>query len=103
MRCIVLQDADGAHLGFMLCSRDLVETSGDCVFVALPARPELVHTPGAEALFDRRNAGESAWHVQGREPLSMIVRTPDSAADLFIEFGGPGPGPGRWGVGFGDD
>jgi hypothetical protein len=96
MRSVVLQNAEGAHLGFMLCSADLDQPSGDCVFVAVPTHAELLDTPAACLLRTRREAGESSWRVVSREPLSVVVRTPGVAAELFIEIGGPGMG--QWGV-----
>jgi hypothetical protein len=96
MKVVVLQNADGAHLGFMLCSPDLGQSAGGCVFVAIPNHAELFATPAAELLFERRNAGESLWQLVGREPLSVVVRTPGLSAELFIELGKSGAG--HWGV-----
>src|SRR5262245_45696391 len=96
MRSVVLQTADGAHLGFMLCSADLDQASGDCVFVAVPMQAELLDTPAAGLLLARREAGESSWRVVGLDPLSVVVRTPGLDAELFIEPGGSSPG--HWGV-----
>jgi hypothetical protein len=101
MRCVVLQNADGAHLGFLLCSPDLGQPSGDCVFIAVPGQAELFDTPAAAPLFERRVAGESAWQVISREPLCVVVRTPGLPAELFIELGGSGRG--QWGLGSGPD
>jgi hypothetical protein len=101
MKCVVLQNADGAHLGFMLCSPDLGRPSGDCVFVAVPTRAELFETPAAELLFRRREAGESAWRAVGREPRTVVVRTPGLPDEMFIELDGSGTG--EWGVGSGPD
>lgn len=97
MKCVVLQNADGAHLGFMLCRPDLGQPAGDCVFVAVPRQPELLDTPEAELLFRRREAGENTWRVRGREPLSVVVRTPGLPEEtMFVEFGGLDSG--QWGV-----
>ncbi len=101
MKGVALQNAVGAHLGFMLCSVDLGEPSGECVFIAVPVRADLFDTPEAEVLFQRREAGESAWLVSGRDPLLVVVRTPGLPTEMFLEFDGPGPG--RWGVGSGSD
>jgi hypothetical protein len=101
MKCVVLQSADGANLGFMLCNPDLGQPSGDCVFVAAPAQADLFDTPAAQLLFQRQGAGESAWQVIRREPLSVVVRTPGLPAEMFIEFGGSSVG--QWGVGSGSD
>ena len=100
MRCIVLQDAVGAHLGFMLCNPDLSQPAGDCVFMAMPFQAELFDTSAAELLFRRREAGESTWQIVAREPLSVVVRTPGVPADLFVKLGGS---DGHWGVGSGVD
>lgn len=96
MKCVVLQNADGAHLGFMLCSPDLGQPSGDCVFMAAPGQAELFETPAAERLFQRRAAGESAWEVTGRAPLSVVVRTPGLADELLIELDDQGNG--QWSI-----
>ena len=101
MKCVVLQDADGAHLGFMLCSPDLGQPSGNCVFMALPGQAEVFESPAAELLFERREAAESSWQVVCREPLSVAVRTPGLPAELFVELGGSGSG--QWGVVSGSD
>jgi len=101
MKCVVLQNADGAHLGFMLCNPDLGQPSGDCVFMAVPGQVELFDTTAAELLFERRELGESSWRVSGREPLSVVIQTPGLSAELFIELGGTGTG--RWGVVSGSD
>lgn len=96
MRCIVLQDLNGAHLGFLLFSIDLSESDGDCVFMAMPLT-ELYDTAAAELLFQRREAGESTWQVFDREPLSVVVRTSGVPAELFIRLGGSDGG--HWSVG----
>ena len=99
MKCIVLQNPDGEHLGFMLCNPGLDQPSGDCVFMPLPDQPQLFGTPAAELLFTRREAGESTWQVTVRDPLSVVVRTPGQATELFIELDSAGAG--RWGTGRG--
>jgi hypothetical protein len=101
MNCIVLQDAGGAHLGFMLCSPDLGQQSGECVFIAVPAQAESFDTPAAALLFQRREAGEGTWRVVRRKPLSMVVRSPGLAYEMFVELGGAGDG--QWGVSSGSD
>ena len=98
---VVFQNAEGQHLGFMLCSPDLGEPSGECVFVPLPVEAELFGTPAAELLFRRRDAGESSWQVVGREPLSVVVRTPALPDELFVEIGRSETG--EWGIGSGTD
>lgn len=100
MKCVVLQNAEGSHLGFMLCCPDLGQPSGDCVFMAVPGQAELFDTPAVDLLFQLREAGESSWRVVGRKPLLVVVQTPGLPAELFIELGG---GAGRWGVVSGSD
>ena len=95
MRCVAFQDAEGAHLAFMLCSPDLGQSTGDCVFVVVPERTKLFDTPAAESLFRRREAAESTWQVVHRQSLSLIVRSPGLAEELFVEF--PGDAAGKWG------
>ncbi len=99
MKCVVLQNAEGSHLGFMLCSPDLEQQSGDCVFMAMPTRAELFGSPASELLFRRREAGESGWRVVGREPLSIAIRTPGLPDEFFIELDQSGNG--QWGIGNG--
>jgi hypothetical protein len=101
MRCVVLQNADGAHLGFILWSPGLDQSSGNCVFVAVPGQAELFDTPAAGLLFERREVGESSWRVAGREPLSVAVRTPGLPGEMFVELGGSGTG--QWGIVSGSD
>jgi hypothetical protein len=71
------------------------------MFVAAPAQAELFDNPAARRLFERREAGESSWQVARREPLTVVVRTPGLADELFIEISGSGPG--QWGIGGGSD
>jgi len=85
----------------MLCNRDLSEPSGNCVFVVVPGQADLFDSPEAELLFQRREAGESTWHVEHRGRLAVQVRTPGVSGEMFIEIDGPGPG--QWGVGSGPD
>src|SRR5262245_27013789 len=99
MHSVVIQNADGEYLGFILCSQGLDQPSGDCIFMPLPARPELFRSPAAEHLFARREAGESSWRVAHRDPLSVVVRTPGLASELFIEVDNAGGG--QWGTGSG--
>ncbi len=101
MRCVVLQDANGGHLGFMLCSSGLDQTSGDCVFMAMPLQSELVDTVAVDLLFQRRVAGESAWLVVNRNPTSIIIRTPGQTAEMFLELDSEMVG--HWGIGTGSD
>lgn len=96
MKCVVLQTADGIQLGFMLCSPDLGQPTGDCVFLAVPGQGELIDTPAVELLWQRREAGESSWRVVSREPLSVVVGTPGLSAELFIQLDGTSIG--QWGV-----
>lgn len=96
MKCVVFQNAEGEHLGFMLCSVDLSEASGDCVFVVVPGDAALCDSAEANLLLDRKAAGESTWHVDSRSPLLVIVSTPDIPGEMFIEFSESGMG--QWGI-----
>jgi hypothetical protein len=84
----------------MLCSPDLGQPSGDCVFIAVPGQAELFDTPAADLLFQRREAGESSWRVVNRKPITVVVRTPGLPDELYIEFDS---GAGQWGVVSGSD
>ncbi len=101
MSCIVLQDSEGAHLGFILCSPDLKAESGDCLFMAFPGQPFSFATPESAALARRREVGESAWQVNRRDPLTVVVHTPGLPDEMFIEF--EHSDSGRWGIGGGFD
>jgi hypothetical protein len=88
----------------MLCSPDLDQPSGQCVFMVVPNRPDLFETPAASLLFQRRDPesgkiAECEWHVTSREPLSIVVRTPGLTAELFVELNRSGIG--EWGFGSG--
>jgi hypothetical protein len=95
--CIVLQTEGGEHLGFMLCSPDLGQPTGDCIFMIVPTNATLFDAPAAKLLFERRDAGESKWQVVSREPLSVVVQSPGLPTDLFVDLGNPNGG--RWSVG----
>ncbi|WP_435018823.1 hypothetical protein TA3x_000809 [Tundrisphaera sp. TA3] len=97
MKAVILQDADGAHLSFVLFSPGLGADSGDCVFMAVPGQVESFGTPVFEDIYQRRQAGESTWEVTHREPIAALIRTPGIPAELFIELGEPG----QWGTGVG--
>ena len=102
IHCVILQDPDGVHLGWVLWHPNLGADAGDCVFMPLPVRPELLGTLGVEALFARQRGGqESAWRVTSPEPLSVAVATPGLAEEMFVELDASGFG--RWGFGTGDD
>lgn len=96
MKCVFLQNQEGAHLGFLLCSPGLDQPSGHCVLMVVPSHAELFDTPAAAMLAERREAGESSWWVTGRAPLSVVIRTPGLLTELFIELGESGSG--SWGV-----
>jgi hypothetical protein len=97
----MLQDAAGTPLGFILCSRELSEKTGDCVFMAVPGQVALIDSLEADLISQRREAGESTWQVSCLEPLSMVVRTPGLQQEVFVEVSNAGSG--QWGVGRGAD
>jgi hypothetical protein len=59
MKCVVFQNPDGRHLGFMHCHPDLDQPVGVCIFTGLLPESELLQTEAAELLFALREAGES--------------------------------------------
>ena len=83
MNCVVLQNADGAHLGFMLYNPDLGQPSGDCLYYCARSG-RVVCTTAAGLLFERRELGESSWRVSSREAMSVVVQTPGLSAELVI-------------------
>ena len=101
MNCVVLQGADGSHLGYMLCHSGPDSDAGTSVFVVVPAQVDRFDTPEAEILFQRREAGESEWHFVRRDPPSIVVRTPGLATVMFIDIDEQGGG--QWGVADGED
>jgi len=96
MHSVMLQSGDGQFLGAMLLSSSLAEGAGDCVFMAVPAAPELFGTAPAQELMRRKAVGESAWEVTSREPVTLRVKTPGAPGLLYVELGEDAPG--RWGI-----
>lgn len=61
----VLQTESGQQVGFILGSPSFSASSGDCVFMLLPAEPKLVDSALGVALAERKAAGEHQWLRQG--------------------------------------
>src|SRR5215218_1489337 len=83
---VVLQNAESDHVGWVLWHPHLGAEAGNCVFMPLPTGPKLLGTPPVEALYDRQQAGESAWRVARTEPLTVVITTPGLAEEMFVEF-----------------
>jgi hypothetical protein len=58
---IVIQTAQGDHVGFTLTNPDLGNPNGDCVFVIAPKKAELFETPEVDALLSFKENGEHQW------------------------------------------
>lgn len=79
-----LQSKEGEHVGFMLGSPSFRSEAGDCVFMLLPEKPELVDSQLGIAIADLKVAGESRWtkrestivvHLNGRIALEITNDT----------------------------
>ena len=96
---VVLQNAESAHVGWVLWHPHLGADDGKCVFLPLPIDPQLLGTPCVEALYDRRQAGESSWRVTRTDPLTVAITTPGLPEEMFVEFRLGGTSV--WGLGSG--
>ena len=54
-KVLVLQTAQGDHIGFTLINPNLGKANGDCVFMIVPKKPELFETPEVDALLSPGN------------------------------------------------
>jgi hypothetical protein len=96
---VVLQNADSDHIGWVLWHPNLGADAGRCVFIPLPTDPRLLGSPPVEALYDRQQAGESAWRVARTDPLTVVITTPGLPEEMFVEFRLGGTSV--WGLGSG--
>jgi hypothetical protein len=96
---VVLQNAESEHVGWLLWHPNLGADTGNCVFLPLPTDPRLLGSPPVEALYDRQQAGESAWQVVRTDPLTVVIRTPGLPEEMFVEFRSGGTSV--WGLGRG--
>jgi hypothetical protein len=96
---VVLQNAESEHVGWVLWRPHLGAHAGHCAFLPLPTDAKLLGTPAVEALYDRQQAGESAWRVTRTDPLTVVITTPGLAEEMFVEFRLGGTSV--WGLGSG--
>ena len=83
---VVLQNAESEHVGWVLWHPHLGADAGQCVFLPLPTDARLLGTQPVEALYDRQQAGESAWRVTSTDPLTVVITTPSLPEEMFVEF-----------------
>ena len=102
---IPLQNHRQQHLGACLMAGlpdDYASTAGiwegDCVFMALPADPELLEDPSLFILrrHDHVEAGEHAITVTNDGSTVSLLATAPNGEQLFIRL--PASGPGVWGL-----
>jgi hypothetical protein len=98
---VVLQNAESEHVGWVLWHPHLGADTGNCAFLPLPTNPKLLGTPAVEALYDRQQAGQSAWRVSRTDPLTVVITTPGLLEEMFVEFRLGGTSV--WGLGGGDE
>jgi len=60
-KCLVLQTAQGEHMGFTLFNRSLSEPNGDCVFMVVPQKTEILKLPEVDVLYSLKEKGEHNW------------------------------------------
>jgi hypothetical protein len=100
---IPLQNLDQQHIGFLLPAglpADFASIDGqwvgDCVFIALPTKPELFKDPAFLVLADHQDAGEHRIAVSNDGSTISVVATAPAGAQLFIRL--PATAPGAWGT-----
>jgi hypothetical protein len=93
-KCVVLQTAEGEHLGFILLAVPDGASAGDCVFMIVPRNPALLNTPQSQALHARKALGES--RVQIIPSPSQTIRIQSTGLpDLIVELTPSGAGTWR--------
>ncbi len=96
MNCVVLQNADGAHLGFMLCNPDLGQPSGDCLFLTVPGQVELFarQLPGCCSSVGNWARVRGGYPAARQCPSSS--RRPACPPSCLSSLAGRAPGGGGW-------
>ena len=92
--CIVLRTPEGEDLGFMLTAVADGASGGECVFMVLPRNPALFASPGARALFARKEVGESKVELTRGDLLTLRVKSAN-LPDLLLELDDSGAGSWR--------
>jgi hypothetical protein len=100
---IPLQNLDQQHIGFLLpaglpadFAAIVGQWVGDCVFMALPTKPELFNDPAFLVLADHKDAGEHRIVVSNDGSTISVVATAPAGAQHIIRL--PGSAPGAWGT-----
>jgi hypothetical protein len=100
---IPLQNLEQEHIGFLLLAgfpADFASAvdhwEGDCVFVALPTKPELFDDPAFRVLADHKDAGEHRVVVNNDGSTISALATAATGAQLFVRL--PASAPGTWGT-----
>jgi hypothetical protein len=100
---IPLQNLDQQHIGFLLpaglpadFTSAVGQWEGDCVFMALPTKPELFDDPAFRVLADHKDAGEHRIAVINDGSTISVLATAPTGAQLFVRL--PASTPGAWGT-----
>jgi hypothetical protein len=100
---IPLQNNEQQHIGFLLPAglpADFISSvgqwEGDCVFIALPTKPELFDDLAFRVLADHKDAGEHRIAVGNDGSTLSLVATAPTGAQLFVRL--PASAPGAWGT-----
>ena len=100
---IPIQNNDQQHIGFLLPAglpADFIssvgEWAGDCVFMALPTKPELFEDPAFRVLADHKDAEEHRIKVRNDGSTLFVLATAPTGAQLFFRL--PASELGTWGT-----
>ena|SRR5688572_32162334 len=101
---IPLQNLDQEHIGFLLpaglpadFTSAVGQWEGDCVFIALPTKPELFEDPAFRVLADHKDAGEHRISVRNDGSTIFVLATAPTGARLFVRL--PASVLGAWDTG----
>ncbi len=100
---IPLQNNHQQHIGFLIPAGlppDFISSvgqwEGDCVFMALPTKPELFDDPAFRVLADHKDAGEHRIVVSNDGATLSVIATAPTGAQLFVRL--PACALGEWGT-----
>ena len=103
LEMIPLQNLNEQHIGFLLpaglptdFASTVGEWVGDCIFMALPTKPELFDDPAFRVLGEHKDAGEHRIAVRNDGATISVVATAPTGAQLFVRL--PASAPGAWGT-----
>src|SRR5688572_24490323 len=100
---IPLQNLDQEHIGFLLpaglpadFTSAVGQWEGDCVFIALPTKPELFDDSAFRVLAAHKDAGEHRISVRNDGSAISVFATARTGAQLFVQL--PASVRGTWGT-----